>query len=114
MYRLTVLLMLLTMCFSGSACSTDDATVAAKILELETALQKELPIGSSPEKVIRFLQSRAIEHSVYQNPSPQITGIIRDVKKGLLTSTSVQLEFFFSENDNKLIEYKVSEVFTGL
>ena len=107
----SLLLMLLAMSFLSPACSNDQR-VTAKILELETAIQEQLPIGSSPDEVIGFLQRHGIEHSNYHNDSRLITGIIRDVQKGLLTSGSVQLEFVF--DNHKLTKYSVTEVFTGL
>jgi hypothetical protein len=39
--------------------------------------------------------------------------IIRDVRRGLLVSTSVTMTFAFDE-DRKLVDYIVEEVHTGL
>jgi hypothetical protein len=101
----------MAMSFMTSACSSD-AEVEAAIVELNTALQDQVAIGSSPDVVLEFLQRHDIEHSPYQDATPNISAIVRDVQKSLLGSTSIQLEFLF-END-KLNDYTVRKAYTGL
>jgi ribosomal protein L30/L7E len=100
----------MVMSFTSSACSSD-AEVEAAINELKAKLENQLIIGSNPDQVLELLQQHKIEHSAYHANNPKISAIVRDVKKTLFGSTSIQLEFLF-END-RLTSYTVEKAYTG-
>lgn len=80
--------------------------------DLERAIHREIPVGSSKSDVVRFLTTNNIEYSADKEDGvPMILGIVRDVKGGMVKE-SIQMKFTFS-SQGKLASYKVSQVFTG-
>src|SRR6266498_922236 len=63
--------------------------------DLAAQLKREVPAGSSPEKVIAALDRHQLEHSGYLREERRVTAIRRDVKRSVWTSESEVLEFRF-------------------
>jgi hypothetical protein len=86
--------------------------------EVEQMLQKNIPIGTSKEEVVAFLDKEGISHSAgyqdgsYYAKSKQITA---SMKKGgwLLSSTGIFIKLYF-DADDKLTKIAVDETVTGL
>lgn len=82
--------------------------------QIEAALQKEVPAGSSRADVVAFLDKGKVEHSGHRSDGPPdtILAIYRNVEGGTATvEKAIQITFKF--NDDKLAEYSVSEKLTG-
>jgi hypothetical protein len=96
-------------CFGGGSSSSSGATMKQSLVE---AISKELPVGSDMQDVIRFLDTRRLEHSGYVEREGAIYAIARDVSGDSLIRESVQFIFAF-DNNGKLEAYRVKDVFTG-
>ncbi len=82
--------------------------------QIETMVKKELPLGSSRDSVVSFLDKQGLEHSGHSPgaPSDLIYAIFRDVRGSTLTtSKSVQVTFRFANRG--LSDYSFKEFFTG-
>lgn len=85
------------------------------VQQLEHLIQRECPIGSSRSQVVRFMDKYCTHHDGHKYPhDPEIGGIIRDTRRGdLFIEVSIQVLFYFDEQD-RLVSYKIREVYTGL
>ena len=87
--------------------------------EIKAWINQEIPIGSSKTHVVEKLEEKKINHSanykpeLYYNKTKTFNASIQNTKKGVLTKGGIYMEFKFDENE-KLVSYKVEEVFTGL
>ena len=86
--------------------------------EIEQMLHENIPIGTSKENVVAFLDRKGISHSAdykegsYYAKSKQITASIK--KRGwLLSSTGIFIKLYF-DADDKLSKITVDETVTGL
>jgi hypothetical protein len=84
--------------------------------EFRRVTETQLPIGSSKDDVLRFLDGRPfgrkVEHSGYDPRDHSIEAIMRRTRPGLLTYASIQAEFQF-DAEGRLREIVAREVFTG-
>jgi len=95
---------------------------------VENDIRANVPIGSSRADVIAFLDQRRIPHGLAQGgevlPDGRFVvtdehlerGIIRNVRtEGHLFKiyVSIQLDFKLDDNDSKLLNYSVREVYEG-
>ena len=97
----------------GCVQATDDNAMMTKE-EITSLIERELPLGTSRETVIAFLDKRKIEHSgdATEAPANVIYAMFRDVKGSTLTvKKSIQVVFRFK--DNKLDGYSIAEKLTG-
>ncbi len=95
------------------------------IREMEEAIKRELPLGSSKAQVIAFLDAKRIHHgeiilSKYESEYPDngvekrlIFASIPKVRKVLFMEWGIHMSFRFDEND-RLIDYRVRLVGSGL
>jgi hypothetical protein len=91
-------------------CTTRNSLATTE--DLERAIHREIPAGSSKSDVVRFLTAHHIEYSADdQDGVPTILGVVRDVK-GSIVKESIQVKFTFS-SQGKLEGYKVKQVLTG-
>ena len=93
-----------------SACMNDQTKQI--IEDYEQMFAEALPPGSTADEVIAYLKQQNIEASDYENKAPQLTAIVRDVKKNLIIQTALQLQFTFDE-DKSLLDTSINTVFTG-
>lgn len=108
---INIILLLVIAGMFTTACATGQSAKAIAD-EYRSSINDALPIGSSAEAVVDYLNEQSIEHDQYKEPAPQITGIARDVKKGFLTSTSLQ--FFFEFDQQKTLKrFFLKEIYTG-
>ncbi len=90
--------------------------------ELRTRIDQELPVGSSADQVLHFLDSLRCEHSDVFSPrvdtefpgaKRMITAAIRGFRKGNLLAAGVFMTFVL-DNHDKLVRYKVEYGYTSL
>lgn len=87
--------------------------------QIESQIKKEIPIGSSKTQVIAFLESHSYEHSAYYKPelyyekNKTINASTPRKSYGILTEGKIYMTLMFDQND-KLVNYKVEEILTGL
>ena len=90
--------------------------------ELRTRIEQELPVGSSADQVLHFLDSLGCEHSDVFSPrvdtefpgaKRMITAAIRGFRKGNLLAAGVFMTFVLDDHDN-LVRYKVEYRYTSL
>jgi hypothetical protein len=82
--------------------------------QIEAMVKQKLPLGSSRDHVVSFLDKQGIEHSGHSAgaPSEVIYAIFRDVQGSTFTtSKSVQVIFHFT--NRRLSDYSFKELFTG-
>lgn len=86
--------------------------------EIEQMLYRNIPIGTSKENVVAFLDKEGISHSAdyqegsYYAKSKQITASMK--KRGwLLSTTGIFIKLYF-DADDKLTKITVDETVTGL
>jgi hypothetical protein len=82
--------------------------------QIEATVKRQLPVGSSRDHVVSFLDKQGIEHSGHSvgAPSEVIYAIFRNVQGNTLTtSKSVQVIFHFT--NQRLSDYSFKELFTG-
>ena len=96
---------------------------APTVKEVEAAIKKELPIGTSKDQVLQFIKSRKFGSykfisPYYYGPPPEkylqtdidesvATGIL-DVRRTFFATYSIGVIFYF-DKENKLVDYKVEE-----
>jgi hypothetical protein len=88
---------------------------------LRVKIQEELPVGSSADKVLGFLDSLKTEHSEvfsseddsdFRGPTRMITAAIRGFRRGNLLADGVFMKFKLDERD-RLRDFRVKYVLTG-
>jgi|ERR1035441_1719517 PBP1b-binding outer membrane lipoprotein LpoB len=102
--------LLLVGCTKGNK---GDDPIEAKKKEIEQALKATLPIGTSVQDVVAYLDSKKLDHDNYDRSTKQLGAIERKVFKSLFTRTDVQIFFQFDEKD-KLKGFTLKEIYTGL
>ena len=96
--------------------------------DYKALIEKNLPLRSTPQNVVSFLDSQGIENAGYKEgleplfsptdsrPIPDnkryVVGRIRNVESDSLTTMDMYLIFYF-DSEAKLIEYKIKRVGTG-
>lgn len=83
--------------------------------ELKQIIQRECPIGSSREQVVRFLDRYCTRHEGDRYPKDsEVGGFIEDTRRGdVFVEVGIQVIFYFDEHD-RVVNYTVREVYTGL
>jgi hypothetical protein len=82
--------------------------------KIDALIKKDLPVGTSREDVIAYLDKQKVEHSGHSltPSSDDIYAIYRNTPGGTpVVKTSIQSIFHFQ--NGKLHDYEVKEVFTG-
>jgi hypothetical protein len=82
------------------------------VADTEKDLREHLPVGSSRSDVAAYLDQRGIEHSHIGSNQIEVA-MIRDIAKGGLVRTDIQIVFKFDGTDTRLVSYSVHEVLTG-
>ena len=91
--------------------------------QLDAAITRDVPPGSTAVQVLAFLDAQNIEHSALIDQANQkhmgkdpnvkiISAIIRDTEKGALVSGNLAVTFRF-DRDDRLIGHDVEQVNTG-
>jgi hypothetical protein len=107
-----------------AACGKPESKVDVMTAEaLKADISKAVPMGSSADDVIQFLENRKIEHSPLVDqanmkhmgfdPNVQtISAIIRNVERKGLVSGDLAISFRF-DRAQKLSDFDVKSVYTG-
>ncbi|SRR5216683_7957538 len=88
------------------------------VAEIETDLRANVNAGESRSEVEVYLDRKGLEHSYIENfdADPKLNrteqALIRNSSWSLITRGDIQLLFRFDEN-GKLSDYSVKEIFTG-
>jgi hypothetical protein len=85
----------------------------AKVIEQQLA--KAVPLQSSPQEVLDYLNREKIEHSDYLRDGSRghlIEAVVRDQSRWSIVKTSCGIKFRFGE-DGRLLKYEVREEYTG-
>jgi len=83
------------------------------VAEVEEKVRREVPIGSMREAAVRFMDRYCTHHSGRREPKDrEIGGIIRGTHHTLFVQTDIQILFFLDEQD-RVVAYRVQEVYTG-
>jgi hypothetical protein len=88
-------------------------SVGPGITAARQEIEKALPIGSTAEDVIGFLDSKGIEHSKYLMPERQINARLGVTAKGLVSEKSLFAEFRF-DGQHRLKSISIETVGTSL
>jgi len=92
---------------------------APTVGQIESQIKKGIPIGSTKDQVVTFLDSRGYEHSanykpeLYYNKTKTINASVPKKSYGILTEGKIHITLVFDNND-KLASYKIEEILTGL
>src|SRR5262249_35101045 len=83
-----------------------------RIVQMVERLRKENTIGSHESSVLKYLTNNKIEHSAYISEDKSVRAIIRYLPSGWVIQRSLQISFFFDQNDclNRVVE---KEMLTG-
>jgi len=79
---------------------------------LESAIEAELPKGSSVEDAERFLERHDIEEHSYDAESRRLQGIVRDIWAGFAVEAAVQVRFDFNAS-GQVEDSQVEVIYTG-
>jgi hypothetical protein len=83
------------------------------VAEVEARVKCEVPIGSTREAAVRFMDRYCTHHDGHREPkAKEIGGIIRDTHRTLFVQTDIQILFYLDEQD-RVVAYKIQEVYTG-
>jgi len=83
------------------------------VAEVEARVRREVPIGSTRDAAVRFMDRYCTHHDGHREPkAKEIGGIIRDTHRTLFVQTDIQILFYLDEQD-RVVAYKVQEVYTG-
>ena len=124
-----LLLPILAIALAGAAAAGLSACGSSTTREdIDRLIQDSLSPGSTAEEIFAFLDSRDIDHGPIERagpastlladagvpPSTKIIGaIVRDTSKGSFTRTDI-LIFFLLDDEERLKDYLIREVFTSL
>lgn len=131
----TTLLALLLSAFSCESANRAEASLGTTKEEIQRRLDERVRKNAMADEVLAVLDEAKVDHSNYLDPSNldprlleeldranavgptylntrRVEAIVRDVKKNLVVSESVQIIFLFDEHD-KLIKYELRSIFTG-
>jgi hypothetical protein len=121
MKKLTVigsLVVILTIVAGALIYSTRRVSVIVSVADVERGIREHLSIGASRSQVESYLDERRIRHS-YTDHSAAGTestriesALIPDSSRTWLVRGDIQIVFKFDEQD-KLTQYSVKEIFTG-
>lgn len=87
----------------------NNPTSVAKVHQL---IGSELPTGTPKNRVVQFLENRGLNYSD-DREEREIVTLIRDTARDFFVVTDIQIIFEFDEQ-NRLQNYRVKEVYTGL
>jgi hypothetical protein len=115
---LAIILIILTGLAAGMIYEIWQPKGTADIAHFEKDIREHLPTGTSRTEVEAFLDQKAMPHS-YTAESKQFpeyehteAAMIRGTSRSWLVRGDTQILFKF-DNQDRLIEYKVQEIFTG-
>lgn len=115
---LTVILIILTGLAVGMIYKIRQPKATTNIAQIEKDIREHLPVGTSKTEVEAYLDQRGVPHSYTAeskgNPEYQHTeaALIRGTSRTWLVRGDTQILFKFDSQD-RLIDYKVQEIFTG-
>jgi hypothetical protein len=75
----------------------------------EDLIRRELPIGSSVEETIAFLEEQGTLHSTALTFDRTLYGTAQNVKDGFMTRTDIRMLFYFDKR-KRLQDYRVEEI----
>jgi hypothetical protein len=115
---LAIILIVLTGLAVGMIYRIRQPKGTADIARVAKDIRERLPIGTSRTEVEAFLDQKAMPHS-YTGESKQFpeyehteAAMIRGTSRSWLIRGDTQILFKF-DNQDRLIDYKVQEIFTG-
>lgn len=79
--------------------------------EIKQKLEKDLPVGSSLNKIITYLQSYNLESSYVEKENKIYAKIEKEKKLFMHKNISV---IFLLDDNKKLLSFKLKEEYTGL
>ena len=102
--------------FIMTAALTGSAVSAVTVESLKDLIARELPVGSSRERVMAFVKEQHLGEAGgegwYSSKSNAVHGIVRNVKRSFLgLRTDIQL-IFYLDTEGNLKSYTVHEVHT--
>lgn len=115
---LTIILIILTGLAVGMIYKIRQPRATTDITQVEKDIREHLPTGTSRTEVEAFLDDRGVPHSYIAeskgSPEHQHTemAMIRGTSRTWLVRGDTQILFEF-DNQDRLIDYKVREIFTG-
>lgn len=94
-----------------AACSTTPRVTDPQLKPLEEMLEKELPVGSTQQQVVMFLNSRAypVEHTAKEGT---IVAIIRHIDTQKLQPVTARVIFYFDAT-NHLNTFEMQRTFNA-
>jgi hypothetical protein len=96
---------------AGGESRNDPSQLFSTKEQVESFVKNEIPIGAKRDQVTGILERYGLLYS-YVPQDRMIGAITKDVKKSLLISESIQMKFYFDEND-RFQSYSVKSVYTG-
>lgn len=80
---------------------------------VQALLDRELPLGSTPQRALEVLDSSRVKHSAYLKDANRIiTANYGESYRFFLVSSSVYVTLYFDSND-RLLRAKVEEIGSG-
>jgi hypothetical protein len=97
--------------FFLAACNTTPKVTDPQLKPLEEMIQKELPVGSTQQQVVMFLNNRAYptEHTAKEGT---IVAIIRHIDTQKLQPVTARVIFYFDAN-NRLNTFEMQRTFNA-
>jgi hypothetical protein len=115
---LAVILIILTALAAGTIHKIRQPKATTDFAQVERDIREHLPVGTSRTEVEAYLDQKEVPHS-YTRESKEFpeyqhieAAMIRGTSRTWLVRGDTQILFKF-DNQDRLIDYKVQEIFTG-
>src|SRR5439155_13298784 len=108
MPKLLILLMLFFLMIGCAGIANATVTVES----LKESIARDLPLGSSKERIMTFLDEQHLGGGTYSSKTNAVYAIVRNVRQSFLIRTDIQM-IFYLDAEGKLKQYTVKEVHTG-
>lgn len=98
----------------AAVCSSYNEYTQQKVVteeDIKQVIQRDLPIGTSEEKVVSYLKTAGVDYNV-DSAAKRIEAMERNVNKGSVVSASFLIVFNFGQ-ENKLAGFTVEKKLTG-
>jgi hypothetical protein len=84
-----------------------------KVVKIVNELKTSLPVGTTNQNVITYLDANKIEHGEYDRQNHSLAAIVRNIEESPVVTTHLKIFFIFDIN-GRLTDFTLKEVYTGL
>ncbi len=80
-----------------------------QVRHYEALIKRELPLGSSVEETVAFLEEQGTLHSTALTYDRTLYGTVQNAKDGFMMRTDIRMLFYFDKR-RQLKDYRVEEI----